>query len=245
MYPNNDDCPIDINLFEKLEAVIDVVYNPMKTTIVSKTLKKGLKAVSGLYMLVAQAVYASNIFLSEEKKQNEIEAEIERIYKIIKKQKENIVLIGMPSCGKTTIGQNLSSILNKEYIDTDNLIEETIKMPIKVFLTKDNESGFRDIEEEIIKEISKNNNKVISTGGGIIKRKVNINRLKQNATIIFIDRPLELLQATSSRPLSSNKNDLEKLYNERYQIYKDSADIIIKNDSTIENVINNILNEVK
>ena len=92
---------------------------------------------------------------------------------------------------------------------------------------------------------SKKNNKVISTGGGIIKRTVNINRLKQNATIIFIDRPLELLQATSSRPLSSNKNDLEKLYNERYQIYKDSADIIIKNDSTIENVINNILNEVK
>ena len=149
------------------------------------------------------------------------------------------------SCGKTTIGQNLATILNKEYVDTDNLIEETIKMPIKDFLTKENESGFRDIEEEIIKEISKKNNKVISTGGGIIKRKVNINRLKQNATIIFIDRPLELLQATSSRPLSSNKNDLEKLYNERYQIYKDSADIIIKNDSTIENVINNILNEVK
>ena len=245
MYPKNDDCPVDINLFEKLEAVVDVVYNPMKTTIVSNALKKGLKAVSGLYMLVAQAVYASNIFLSEEKTQNEIETEIERIYKIIKKQKENIVLIGMPSCGKTTIGQNLATILNKEYVDTDNLIEETIKMPIKDFLTKENESGFRDIEEEIIKEISKKNNKVISTGGGIIKRKVNINRLKQNATIIFIDRPLELLQATSSRPLSSNKNDLEKLYNERYQIYKDSADIIIKNDSTIENVINNILNEVK
>lgn len=241
MYPNNDGYILDIDLFEKLEAVVDVVYNPIRTTIVTKALDKGLKAVSGLYMLVAQAVYASGKFIDEQVNEDEID----RIYNIIKKQKENIVLIGMPSCGKTTIGKELSNILNKEYVDTDLLIEEKIQMPISSFLTKDNEDEFRNIEEEIISNISKQNNKIISTGGGVIKREKNIQRLKQNSIVIFIDRSLDKLITTSSRPLSSNKTDLEKLYNERYLIYKKSADIIIENNDLLEDAINKIIEEVK
>lgn len=241
MYPNNDGCIIDIDLFENLEAVVDVVYNPIKTSIVLKALNKGIKAVSGLYMLVAQAVYAAGIFLDEEVLENEID----RIYNIIKKQKENIVLIGMPSCGKTTIGKELATLLNKEYIDTDLLIEEKINMPISYYLTKDNEVDFRNIEEEVIKNVSKKNNQIISTGGGIIKRTFNIQRLKQNSTIIFIDRSLDKLVATSSRPLSNNKNDLEKLYQDRYEIYKTSADIIVENNGLLKDTIDKIINEVK
>lgn len=241
MYPDNDGCIVDIDLFKNLEAVIDVVYNPIRTTIVSNALTKGIKAVSGLYMLVAQAVYTAGIFLDEEI----LEKEIDRIYNIIKKQKENIVLIGMPSSGKTTIGIELSKLLNKEYVDTDSLIEDKINMPISNFLTKDNENDFRDIEEEVTKNISKLNNKIISTGGGVIKREINIKRLKQNATIVFIDRSLENLITTSSRPLSSNRTDLEKLYQQRYNIYKLSADIIVENNDKLEDTINKIINEVK
>lgn len=241
MYPDNDGCIVNIELFKNLEAVVDVVYNPIRTAIVSNALNKGIKAVSGLYMLVAQAVYAAGIFLDEKILENEID----RIYNIIKKQKENIVLIGMPSSGKSTIGIEIAKLLNKEYIDTDSLIEEKINMPISNFLTKENEDEFRDIEEEIIKNVSKLNNKIISTGGGVIKRNINIKRLKQNAIIVFIDRSLDKLLTTSSRPLSSNKTDLENLYHQRYNIYKSSSDIIVDNNDTLEDTINKIINEVK
>lgn len=241
MYPDNDGCIVNIELFKNLEAVVDVVYNPIRTAIVSNSLNKGIKAVSGLYMLVAQAVYAAGIFLDEKILENEID----RIYNIIKKQKENIVLIGMPSSGKSTIGIEIAKLLNKEYIDTDSLIEEKINMPISNFLTKENEDEFRDIEEEIIKNVSKLNNKIISTGGGVIKRNINIKRLKQNAIIVFIDRSLDKLLTTSSRPLSSNKTDLENLYHQRYNIYKSSSDIIVENNDTLEDTINKIINEVK
>lgn len=241
MYPDNDGCIVNIELFKNLEAVVDVVYNPIRTAIVSNALNKGIKAVSGLYMLVAQAVYAAGIFLDEKILENEID----RIYNIIKKQKENIVLIGMPSSGKSTIGIEIAKLLNKEYIDTDSLIEEKINMPISNFLTKENEDEFRDIEEEIIKNVSKLNNKIISTGGGAIKRNINIKRLKQNAIIVFIDRSLDKLLTTSSRPLSSNKTDLENLYHQRYNIYKSSSDIIVDNNDTLEDTINKIINEVK
>lgn len=241
MYPDNDGCIVNIELFKNLEAVVDVVYNPIRTSIVSNALNKGIKAVSGLYMLVAQAVYAAGIFLDEKILENEID----RIYNIIKKQKENIVLIGMPSSGKSTIGIEIAKLLNKEYIDTDSLIEEKINMPISNFLTKENEDEFRDIEEEIIKNVSKLNNNIISTGGGVIKRNINIKRLKQNAIIVFIDRSLDKLLTTSSRPLSSNKTDLENLYHQRYNIYKSSSDIIVDNNDTLEDTINKIINEVK
>ena len=240
MYPNNDDTILDISRFKKVEAVIDVIYNPLKSSIVREAINLGIKAVNGLYMLVAQAVYASGIFMdtSYDKKI------ISEIYNKILKQKQNIVLIGMPSSGKTTIGHLLSEKFGKTFVDTDDLIVDKIKMPINAFLTKDNENIFRDIEEEVIKTISSQNNLVISTGGGVIKRNKNIFRLKANGIIIFIDRPLSLLEVTNSRPLSSNKSDLEKLYLERYDLYNNACDIKIINDSDINTIIEKILKEV-
>lgn len=240
MYPKCDDTIIDISKFKKCLAVVDVIYNPLKTTITRNAEKLGIKAVNGLYMLVAQAVYASGIFMDTKYDTNIIN----NIYNKILKQKQNIVLIGMPSSGKTTIGKILSEKLGKEFIDTDDLIVDKIKMPISNFLTKDNEKEFRDIEEEVIKEVSSKNNLIISTGGGVIKRNNNIFRLKANGIIIFVDRPLSLLEVTSDRPLSNNRSDLEKLYTERYDLYNQASDIQIINDGDINIIIEKILKEV-
>lgn len=241
MYPNCDDLIIDISTFNKLVAVIDVIYNPLKTMLVRKALERGITAVSGLYMLVAQAVYASSIFTDTiyDKKI------IDDIYNQIYNNKRNIVLIGMPTCGKTTISKLLADKLNKEVVDTDTLVEQEMGATIKEYLKTHDETSFRDIETKVINEVSKLNNLIISTGGGVIKRKNNIEYLKANGLIIFIDRPLELLQVSDTRPLSSNQSDLEKLYHERYDLYCNYSDIIVKNDQDLELVINKIINEVK
>ncbi len=241
MYPNCDDLIIDISTFNKLVAVVDVIYNPLKTMLVRKALERGITAVSGLYMLVAQAVYASSIFTDTEYDKKIIDD----IYNQIYNNKRNIVLIGMPTCGKTTISKLLADKLNKEVVDTDTLVEKEMGTTIKEYLKTHDETSFRDIETKVINEVSKLNNLIISTGGGVIKRKNNIEYLKANGLIIFIDRPLELLQVSDTRPLSSNQSDLEKLYHERYDLYCNYADIIVKNDQDLELVINKIINEVK
>ena len=241
MYPNCDDLIIDISTFNKLVAVIDVIYNPLKTMLVRKALERGITAVSGLYMLVAQAVYASSIF-TDTTYDKKI---IDDIYKQIYNSKRNIVLIGMPTCGKTTISKVLADKLNKEVVDTDTLVEQEMGTTIKEYLKTHDETSFRDIETKVINNVSKLNNLIISTGGGVIKRKNNMEYLKANGVVIFIDRPLELLQVSDTRPLSSNQSDLEKLYYERYNLYCNYADIIVKNDQDLELVINKIINEVK
>lgn len=241
MYPNNDGLLIDIKLFKNLVGVVDVVYNPLLTTILQHAKTNNLKYASGLYMLVSQAVYASAIFQDKEVSHDLIDEVFEEIYF----QKQNIVLIGMPTCGKTTIGKKLTKELNKTFVDIDTLIEEEIQMPISKFLNKDNEKDFRDIEEKVVERIAKMNNLIISTGGGVIKRQVNIERLKKNGIVVFIDRDVNLLMPASDRPLSSNLNDLKKLYNERYEIYRSSADIVIKNNTKINDVITKIIEEVK
>ncbi len=236
MYPN-DELVINLDNFTKLEAIVDVIYNPLNTKLSRVAKEKNIKAVNGLYMLVAQAVYASYIFIDKEVE----EEKIDEVYNKILNTKLNIALIGMPSCGKTTISKILGEKLKKQVIDTDEKIEEKLKMPIKSFLNKDNENEFRNIETEVINEVSKLNNIIISCGGGVIKRKENIDYLRRNSLIIFIDRNLELLQTTSSRPLSSNKSDLEKLYQERYPIYKQSCDFQVKNNDELDETISKIL----
>lgn len=242
MYPNNDDLILDITNFINLEAVIDVIYNPLNTALLRSAKKMHIKALSGLYMLVAQAVYASCIFTDQQEK--DVNKIICEIYKKIKNEKENIVLIGMPSSGKTTIGKILCKKLNKEFVDTDQKIEEIIKMPIANYLNQQNEKEFRKIEKDVIKTISKQNNQVISTGGGIILDEENIWHLQANGKIIFLDRPLELLTPTSSRPLANDFNKITRLFNERINLYQKYADLIIKNDQSIDEVINKILMEV-
>ena len=225
MFPNNFAVPISLDGFKNLEAVVDVIYNPLKTQLVLSAQRRGIKAVGGLYMLYAQAVKAAEIFT-----ENEIKT---HVFNDIFKEKQNLVLVGMPSCGKTTFGKILSAELNKSFIDTDEEIIKRSGMPISEIFEKFGEKYFRDLESEVINDLSAYQGMVIATGGGAILREENVNALKQNGKIIFIDRPLSMLITTDDRPLSKSRELLEKRYNERYGIYSSVCDVKIKADGEI------------
>ncbi|MFR7880970.1 MAG: shikimate kinase [Christensenellales bacterium] len=167
MYPNTDCLPIHLHNFKKLEAVVDVIYNPLRTKFIVKAQNRKISAIGGLYMLVAQAFYASRLF--QDKNLNE--EQIDCIYHHLVLEKENIVLIGMPSSGKTTIGSMLAKRLHKEFIDTDELIKSRIQMEISEYFSKFGENSFRIVESQVIEEVSKRTNLVIATGGGVILKR--------------------------------------------------------------------------
>ena len=152
----------------------------------------------------------------------------------------NIVLVGMPGSGKTTIGKLISHKLLKSFVDTDDLIVASQNKPITAIFSEIGETGFREIEKQEIFSVSSRNNHVISTGGGAILNKENTEILKENGRIYFINRPLENLVATSDRPLSSDKEALKKRYNERYSIYLQCADVVIDGSGTIDEVAERI-----
>ncbi len=236
MYPNNYDRIISLNDFPSLKYVVDVVYNPLRTPLVLEAKEKGIIATGGLEMLVNQAVIANEIFFS---KKNDAEV-YKSIYKKIYLNKSNVVLIGMPMAGKTTIGKVLAEALNKKFYDLDEEIEKRIPLPIKEYFDKYGESKFREIENEITKEISKETNLVISTGGGIIKNKENIFALKENGYIVFLNRDDDLLIYDDKRPLTKNKEEYHKLLNERITLYKKYCDIEIENNDSFKDTITRI-----
>ena len=237
MYPNNLDKLIEVSKFKNLLGLVDVIYNPLNTNLVLDAKELGIKADGGLYMLIAQAVYAIKLF-----KNIEIpNSKIDEVYNKLLREKQNIVLIGMPSCGKSTISIELNKRLNKAVYDSDTEIEKIINTTISNFIKSNGETNFRNIESSVIENLSKQNGLIISTGGGVILRMENMINLKQNGLIIFIDRSLELLTPTSTRPLTSNIFDLNKKYNERIGLYRKYADIIVKNDSKIEDAVEEII----
>ena len=237
MFPNNQASIITLDSFNNLKSVVDVVYNPLRTNLVVRALNNNLKATGGLYMLIAQAFYAIEIFL-DVKLDNNI---INSIYNEMINKKENIVLIGMPSCGKSTVGKKLAQYLNKKFIDVDDKIIEKINMDIASYFKKYGETSFREIESQVIEEISKENSIVISTGGGSILKENNVRYLKQNGKLFFLDRDVENLLTSDDRPLSSSLNDLLKRYEERYPIYNKVCDVKINGNLSVDKVINEII----
>lgn len=223
MYPDIGVSAVDVNSFERLEGVVDVVYNPLQTKLVCDAKEKGIKAVGGLLMLVAQAAFAAEKFVGRSVSDEKIKSVFEKIYK----SKRNVVLIGMPGCGKSSTGKIIAEKLGFGFIDTDDEIYKTTGRYPHEIIEENGEKAFREVESEVIKEVSKLQGKVISTGGGAILRKENVSLLRENAKIYFLDRELSNLQFGENRPLSSNFQDLEKRYNERYQIYLSSCDKII------------------
>lgn len=233
MFPTLNAAPIDLTAFFKVSGVIDAIYNPLRSRLVQSAQSLGIKATGGLYMLVAQAAFAVKKFIG-----TPVTAEkTQRVYTELLREKQNIVLIGMPSSGKTTIGKKISELTGKPFIDTDELIVKKAGRSIPNIFADIGEEGFRKIEAEVISEISTLGGYVIATGGGAVLREENIKNLKANGRVYYINRPLEWLSATSDRPLSSTRDSLVQRYRERYEIYKIAADeIIMAEDNLMENV---------
>lgn len=239
MFPKIGSTALDIKNFSNLCAVVDVVYNPLRSKLVTDAEKRGITAVGGLYMLVAQAAFAAEKFTGK----SVDPLKIDNIYTEILKSKENIVLIGMPGCGKTTIGNLTAKELKREFVDTDDLITKTVGMPIAEYFKNFGEWGFRKLESDVIKQISARQSLVIATGGGAVLNSKNIDLLRENGRVYFIDRPLDDLVISPDRPLSSNRADLEKRFLERYDTYVSSADKTINNTDCAAQVAGKIIKE--
>jgi shikimate dehydrogenase len=240
MFPKVDGKPIDISAFPKLAGVLDAIYNPLRSNLVLDALERGIPAAGGLYMLSAQAVYASAVFQNIPLD----ERLIQKAYDSVMRDKQNIVLIGMPSSGKTTIGKLLAEKCGKDLADTDEYIIQKIGMPISEFFAQKGEAEFRRIEKETVAELASTGGKIIATGGGAVLDPENVRALKRNGTLVFLDRALENLVATDDRPLASARSALEKLYVERYEIYKAAAEIRIDANTTPEAEADEILKEL-
>ena len=237
MYPHNGASPIELKRLPLCRGVVDLIYNPAKTKLLLEAEELGIPAANGLYMLVAQAKRASELFLGEAIP----DGEIDRVRELIAKKTENIILVGMPGCGKTTVSLALAEMTSREVVDTDQMISEKHGRTPAEIINADGEEDFRIIETEILAEAGKMSGVIISTGGGVVTRKVNRDLLRQNGKVVFIKRPLDAL-ATSDRPLSKN---LESLYAHRLPLYRDFADVEVDNITTPENCAEEILELLK
>lgn len=225
--------PIDISRFPVLCGVIDAVYNPLRTNLVMDSRARGIPAEGGLYMLVAQAVLASRLFLGgspEEANDPALLAECDRIYAAVAAEKENIVLTGMPASGKSTVGRLLADRLHRPFIDLDEEIVKAAGKPIPTIFSEVGEAGFRALESEAVHRVTGYaRGAVIATGGGAILRDENVRALARGGRIYFLDRPLDALIPTEDRPLSSTAEDIRRRYRERYDRYLMTADVTVPN----------------
>ncbi len=236
MFSREAGMPMDPALFPQLCGVVDAVYNPLRTEFVRKAQALGVPAAGGLYMLVSQAVLASQIFLDT----TYPEELTQQIYRDIWASKENIVLTGMPGCGKTTVGKLLAEKLERPYYDTDQWITEHTGMTPAQLIRDRGEAAFRDIETEAVCHVAQCNGSIIATGGGAVLRPENVDALKMNGKLFFLDRPLAQLLPTDDRPLSATKEAIAQRYRERYHIYTQTADVTVCNDISAENAAQQI-----
>ena len=229
MYPDCESTPIDISAFPQLEGVVDAVYNPLCTNLVLDARARGIKADGGLYMLVMQAVVAVERFLDIQIDR----ARAERVYADILSSKQNIVLTGMPGSGKSTVGKRIK-LDGYTFVDTDAEIERRCGCSIRELIETRGEQYFRDLESEVIRDVSSESCRIISTGGGAVLREENVRCLKRNGMLFFIDAALSRLCATDDRPLSNTREKLERLYASRMDIYNSTADVTVPDMETAE-----------
>ena len=216
MYPNNGVSPLNnLSIFKNCRAVIDLIYNPARTELLLQTEELGIMAIDGLAMLVAQAKKSAELFMCEDISDNQIEIITEKISRLTK----NIVLIGMPGCGKTSIGAELAKIMGREFADTDDLIEQTAGKSIPLIFAEDGEENFRILETDVLRNLCKKSGLVIATGGGVVKKPDNRQIMRQNSSIIFLERDITQL-AVANRPLSEQYG-INTLAAERLPLYKE------------------------
>ena len=236
MYPNVGVCHLDVAAMPGLEAVLDVVYNPDKTELILRAEEAGVPvAVGGLEMLVAQAVYAAEYFL--DRKFDDAPAEIRAITAQLRKEQLNVALIGMPSCGKTTIGRALADRLGKRFVDLDEEIVRAAGCSIPDLFAAEGEDGFRAREAEQTARFAREGRQVLSCGGGVVKRPENLRALRQNGVVLFIDRPLDALTVGGGRPLSTSAEALKTMEAQRRPLYLAAADAVIPNETTVADAV--------
>ena len=227
MYPNTGKSALSLEGFPRLEGVLDAVYNPARTQILLDAERRGLAAVNGLWMLVAQAKESAEWFTGEEIP----DSRIAKIHHALRLQMENIILIGMPGCGKTSVGQQLAQKLGKKFVDADESLEARVCRKITDIIPNDGEAAFREMESETLAELGKQSGLVIATGGGCVTQPQNYPLLHQNGTIFWLKRELDKLP-TDGRPLSQ-KGTLGQMYEARMPLYRRFADAAISNDGSI------------
>ena len=239
MYPNNGVSPVDLDLFPKLEGVLDVIYNPARTRLLMDAERRGLVAENGLWMLVAQAKEASEWFQGKKISDSLIQS----VYDKLRLQMENIILIGMPGCGKSTVGKLLAEKLGKTFLDADEELVNTYGVDIPSIFASEGEAGFREKETAILEALGKRSGLVIATGGGCVTRGENYPLLHQNGKVFWIQRDLGQLPS-DGRPLSKITK-MEDMYRARKSLYERFADFSIRNDDTPEAAAAEILNKLE
>ena len=234
MYPNNGESPVDLTRFSALDGVLDVVYNPARTALMLQAEQLGIPHASGLSMLVAQAKKACEYFTG-----NPVpDAEIDRIERLLSRQMENIILIGMPGCGKSSVGKALAAALNRTFLDADEEIVRRAGCSIPEIFAAQAEAGFRRLESAVLSDLGRQSGIVLATGGGCVTRPENYPSLHQNGCIVWLTRDLSLLP-TDGRPMSQ-ANPLEALWETRKALYERFSDIKAANDGTISECVNAI-----
>lgn len=235
MYPNTGISPLDISLFPKLEGVLDLIYNPARTKLLLDAENRGITAMNGLLMLVAQAKEAAEWFTGHPISDTVIDS----IHRRLSSQMQNIALIGMPGCGKSTIGRLLSERTGRAVADADEAIISLAGKSIPDIFAQDGEEAFRAWETQALEQLGKQSGLIIATGGGCVTRERNYPLLHQNSTIFWLKRSLDLLP-TDGRPLSQT-NRLQDMYAVREPLYAAFADHMIDNNGSSEDTFNQIL----
>ena len=228
MWPNVEGSPVDLRLLPAVTDVADVIYNPGRTDLLLQAEEGGLRRTGGLPMLVAQAVRAEELFFDKTIPGGETENIIARL----QRDRTNIVLVGMPGCGKTTVGRALAELSGKPLVDLDNEIVRRAGKPIPEIFAQDGEAAFRDLESRVLAEVCAGHSQVVATGGGAVLREENRRAMRRTGRVYFLRRALELLP-TDGRPLSK-RGGLEEMYRARRPMYSAAADVHVDNSAGVE-----------
>ena len=239
MYPGNGAKAVDLERFPWLDAVYDIVYNPARTALMMQADSLRIPNFGGLAMLVAQAKAASEVFTGERIEDRVIPI----ITQVIGARQQNIALIGMPGCGKSSVGKILAEKTGRPFVDADAAIEKKAGCTIPEIFAKGGEEAFRKLETEVLAELGKRSGAVLATGGGCVTRPENYPLLHQNSRIVWIRRDLSLLPS-DGRPISQT-NDIKQIYENRKALYDRFADHIVTNDTTPEACADSILESLE
>lgn len=236
MYPHNGECLLNLSGFEHLEAVLDVVYNPFETRLLFEARRLGVRTGGGLPMLVAQAKYAAEYFTGRAIG----DAVIPDIASDIFADRANLVLVGMPSSGKSSVGKGCAKLLGKRFVDLDEEIERRSGRRIPDIFAEDGEAAFRALERAVCADVTKESGLVVATGGGAVLDGENVRCMRQNGVVVWLKRPLEALDVGGYRPLSKSTEALREMEARRTPLYSAAAHAVVENTGTFEQTVESV-----